>query len=64
MYGLPEEMLHESLLWRPVKEPRRVLGAKKANWPMFPSWSWAGWIRPVEYNSVHEFNGLPELIER
>ncbi|KAK1835138.1 heterokaryon incompatibility protein-domain-containing protein [Podospora conica] len=64
VYGLPEEMLHESLLWRPAKEPKRVLGAKNANWPMFPSWSWAGWIGPVEYDSVDEFNGLPELSER
>ncbi|KAK0710605.1 heterokaryon incompatibility protein-domain-containing protein [Lasiosphaeris hirsuta] len=64
IYGLPEEMLHESLLWQPAKKMKRVLGGKKANWPMFPSWSWAGWIGTIGYNSFHDFNGLPPLTER
>ncbi|KAK0652325.1 heterokaryon incompatibility protein-domain-containing protein [Cercophora newfieldiana] len=58
MYGLPEEMLHESLLWQPGNRMKRVAGGK-TSWPMFPSWSWAGWIGAVEYNSPHDFNGLP-----
>ncbi|CZR53560.1 uncharacterized protein PAC_03439 [Phialocephala subalpina] len=50
-HGLPVESLLNALLWEaasPGQLTRRaIIGAKDPY--MFPSWSWAGWIGPVNY---------------
>ncbi|MCJ1334478.1 hypothetical protein MMC10_011190 [Thelotrema lepadinum] len=42
-FGLPEALLDLALFWRPTRQ------LKRRN--EFPSWSWAGWIGQVAYNS-------------
>ena len=42
-FGLPEALLDLALFWRPTRQLKRRSG--------FPSWSWAGWIGQVAYNS-------------
>ncbi|KAJ9139155.1 HET-domain-containing protein [Pleurostoma richardsiae] len=63
LYGLQEQMFLESLLWQPAARLRRVPNDPKKNRPLFPSWSWAGWIGTVEYLPASDFNGLEPLRE-
>ncbi|KAF2810997.1 uncharacterized protein BDZ99DRAFT_292955 [Mytilinidion resinicola] len=42
-YGLPEHNIYEFLFWIPKKTTLRRQP------PVFPSWSWAGWIGGVTY---------------
>lgn len=48
VYGLPETELDEVLLWQPVGPMKRRVLSDNGN-PIFPSWTWAGWIGPVYY---------------
>lgn len=48
VYGLPEAELDEALLWQPVGLIKRRVYSDSGN-PIFPSWTWAGWIGPVHY---------------
>ena len=48
IYGLPETELDWGLLWRPAKASRQRIDPD-TNRPLFPSWSWAGWISPRGY---------------
>ena len=49
VFGLPRSELDSQLLWQPSGPSTRrrdpVSGA-----PLFPSWSWAGWVGPVKCN--------------
>ncbi|KAI1768407.1 heterokaryon incompatibility protein-domain-containing protein [Hypoxylon sp. FL1150] len=62
--GLPEAIIHMALLWQPRNKLKRVPKDEHTNLPLFPSWSWGGWIGPVGYDDWNEFNSLPELKER
>lgn len=62
--GLPEAITHMALLWQPRNKLKRVPKDEHTDLPLFPSWSWGGWIGPVGYEDWNEFNGLPELEER
>lgn len=42
-FGIPETLLDLGLMWRPTCQLKRRIG--------FPSWSWAGWIGRVAYDS-------------
>lgn len=48
VYGLPETELDEALLWQPVGLIKRRLDSDSGQ-PIFPSWTWAGWIGAVSY---------------
>lgn len=63
-YGLPDTIFHLALLWQPRSKIKRVPTDAKYDLPLFPSWSWAGWIGPVGYENWNDFNGLLELTER
>ena len=45
LYGLPSRLFDLALLWRPAAA--KQLSRRKAG--SFPSWSWAGWIGPIQY---------------
>ncbi|KAI1770148.1 heterokaryon incompatibility protein-domain-containing protein [Hypoxylon cercidicola] len=62
--GLPEAVFHMALLWQPRNRLKRAPKDEHTGLPLFPSWSWGGWIGPVGYEDWNEFNGLPELEER
>ncbi|KAK5991462.1 hypothetical protein PT974_09744 [Cladobotryum mycophilum] len=62
--GLPSVIIHMTLLWQPRSKVKRIAENEKTGVPLFPSWSWAGWIGPIGYENWNEFNGLPELEER
>jgi hypothetical protein len=48
LHGLPETELDVALLWQP-KSPIRRRVDKLTGEPLFPSWSWAGWVGEVGY---------------
>ncbi|KAI1809986.1 heterokaryon incompatibility protein-domain-containing protein [Poronia punctata] len=55
--GLPEDIFLDALLWQPKDRPLRVSQRDPVTaMPLFPSWSWAGWMSAVEYDeSTHDF---------
>ena len=61
VFGLPRSELDSQLLWQPVGllKRRRDLETKL---PIFPSWSWAGWVGEVECNSKENLSRI-EWIE-
>jgi Heterokaryon incompatibility protein (HET) len=48
LFGLPETELDVALLWQPNSLIRRRFDPETGN-PIFPSWSWAGWVGEVKY---------------
>ena len=46
--GLPETELDVALLWQPTSVIRRRIDESTGE-PIFPSWSWAGWIGEIDY---------------
>lgn len=48
LYGLPETELDVALLWQPASSILRRID-KATGKPLFPSWSWAGWIGEIDY---------------
>jgi hypothetical protein len=46
--GLPESEFDSALLWCPIGPLRRRV-EEITGTPLFPSWSWLGWIGPVSY---------------
>ena len=48
LFGLPETELDIALLWQPTSVIRRRVDLETRA-PLFPSWSWAGWIGEVTY---------------
>lgn len=48
LYGLPETELDVALLWQPASGIRRRID-KSTGEPLFPSWSWAGWVGEIDY---------------
>lgn len=48
LFGLPETELDITLLWQPCGNICRRID-KDTGKPLFPSWSWAGWVGPVCY---------------
>lgn len=49
LFGLPETELDFALLWQPASLIRRRVHPQTQK-PLFPSWSWAGWIGEVRYS--------------
>ena len=53
--GLPQAELDYCLLWQPCgsgltrRKMKKKSGEKEEDVEIFPSWTWAGWIGPVEY---------------
>ena len=48
LFGLPETELDIALLWQPDSHVRRRVDPETKA-PLFPSWSWLGWIGQVTY---------------
>jgi hypothetical protein len=48
IYGLPETELSAALLWSPIGSSIRRLNPSTSQ-PLFPSWSWLGWIDHAAY---------------
>ncbi|KAI0597392.1 heterokaryon incompatibility protein-domain-containing protein [Biscogniauxia sp. FL1348] len=60
--GHPErEFFHASLLWQPMQALRRVPVNPASDMPLFPSWTWAGWIGGVAFIAPSDFNGHQPL---
>ena len=59
--GLPETELDIALLWQPNSIIRRRVDPKTRA-PLFPSWSWAGWIGEVVYTwTRHQLDDLSRV---
>ncbi|KAL4779400.1 hypothetical protein BJX76DRAFT_361824 [Aspergillus varians] len=43
---------------------KRVSINPETGLPFFPSWSWAGWTGPVQFENWNKTNGVPDLEER
>lgn len=50
VFGLPRSELDSQLLWQPAG-PLKRRRDPKTNLPIFPSWSWAGWVGEVRCNT-------------
>ncbi|KAI5926271.1 heterokaryon incompatibility protein-domain-containing protein [Camillea tinctor] len=62
IYGLPERgFFSESILWQPMRALRRVSVDPRSEMPLFPSWTWAGWIGGVAFISPFDYNGHKPL---
>ena len=48
LFGLPETELDVALLWQPDSSIHRRVD-KMTDLPLFPSWSWAGWVGRIRY---------------
>jgi hypothetical protein len=48
LFGLPETELDAALLWQPYSSARRRIDNTTGS-PLFPSWSWAGWVGEIRY---------------
>ncbi|KAK8209356.1 heterokaryon incompatibility protein-domain-containing protein [Phyllosticta capitalensis] len=46
LYGLPAGYFEWALLWEPVSPARRI---REAEYEVFPTWSWCGWLVGVEW---------------
>ena len=61
LFGLPETELDIALLWRPISLIRRRVSPQTKG-PLFPSWSWAGWIGEVAYRwKKHQLDDLSRV---
>ena len=58
LFGLPETELDIALLWQPDSHVRRRVNPETKA-PLFPSWSWLGWIGQVTYTLPR--HGLDDL---
>ncbi|KAL8864448.1 MAG: hypothetical protein Q9174_007350, partial [Haloplaca sp. 1 TL-2023] len=61
LYGLPRTEIDSQLLWQPSYSLTRRRDPM-TRLPLFPSWSWAGWVGEVECNR-HEIISRIEWIE-
>ena len=61
LFGLSETELDIALLWQPFSPIRRRVNAVSGE-PLFPSWSWAGWIGKVGYQwTRHQLDDLSRV---
>ncbi len=61
LFGLPETELDIALLWQPASLIRRRVNPETKG-PLFPSWSWAGWIGEVAYRwKRHQLDDLSRV---
>lgn len=49
LYGLPSSFLDLALLWEFKEAPDDARRRQSSDTRMFPTWSWAGWERPIKY---------------
>ncbi|KAI1504580.1 heterokaryon incompatibility protein-domain-containing protein [Biscogniauxia marginata] len=60
--GLPTQgFLGPSLLWQPMRALCRVPVNPDSELPLFPSWTWAGWMGGVVFINPSDFNGHKHL---
>ena len=62
-FGIPQTALDFLLLWQPDQyQQRRTLKIDGISHPIFPSWSWAGWIGKIAYTFTFPFkNNRPRI---
>ncbi len=59
--GLPETELDIALLWQPASLIRRRVHLETQR-PLFPSWSWTGWIGEVKYSwTKHQLDDISRV---
>ncbi|KAI4231922.1 MAG: hypothetical protein L6R40_007577 [Gallowayella cf. fulva] len=57
VFGLPRSELDSQLLWQPAG-PMKRRRDPKTNLPLFPSWSWAGWVGEVSCNTKENLSRI------
>ncbi|KAL8863324.1 MAG: hypothetical protein Q9178_000004 [Gyalolechia marmorata] len=57
LFGLPRSELDSQLLWQPVGPCTRRCDLA-TNLPMFPSWSWAGWVGKFTCNTREDLSRI------
>ncbi|RYP35383.1 hypothetical protein DL766_002559 [Monosporascus sp. MC13-8B] len=64
--GIPDSYLEARILWQPTEVLKRAVDDQPNGRPLFPSWSWAGWIGGVRYDAPDDSNGheVKYLVER
>ena len=62
VFGLPRSELDSQLLWQPSGPSTRRRDLVTGQ-PLFPSWTWAGWVGPVKCNIDENLSRI-EWIER
>ena len=61
LFGLPETELDAALLWQPTSVIRRRVDPETKA-PLFPSWSWAGWVGEVAYRwTRHQLDDISRV---
>lgn len=61
LFGLPETELDAALLWQPYSSTHRRIDNTTGS-PLFPSWSWAGWVGEIRYRwSKHLLDDLSRV---
>lgn len=61
LFGLPETELDAALLWLPCSSTHRRIDNTTGS-PLFPSWSWAGWVGEIRYRwSMHLLDDLSRV---
>ncbi|MCJ1229516.1 hypothetical protein MMC12_006183 [Toensbergia leucococca] len=53
LFGLPETELDLAILWQPYGSLRRRKDPRTSQ-PLFPSWSWAGWVGGVKHQDMFD----------
>ena len=51
-YGLTSATIDVALLWLPAKPLKRRACLDDQDRHMFPTWSWAGWVGPIQYQLI------------
>ncbi|RYP91357.1 hypothetical protein DL770_002497 [Monosporascus sp. CRB-9-2] len=64
--GIPDSYLEAGILWQPTEALKRAVDDQPNGRPLFPSWSWAGWIGGVRYDAPDDCNGheVKHVVER
>ena len=57
LYGIPRSELDSQILWQPYGPMKRRRDAQ-TGLPVFPSWSWAGWVGTVRCNTKENLSRI------
>lgn len=57
LFGIPRAELDSQILWQP-DGPMRRRRDPQSSFPIFPSWSWAGWVGKVRCNTKENLSRI------